>query len=180
MDIGGLFTPAFLYQTSGWIAVALYLISFQLLNPRKTIFLWGPADFLMAVHFFGIGAIIPMITAIGGTFRSLIAVYGSKRLLQVYIAVYLIVVSVCVYILAQAVEDYLTLVGTVFMCLSVLYQERFVLHRLFAFGHQSFWTAVFILIGSWPGLVLILCMMGSNVTGFARYCLEEKVRRRDG
>lgn len=166
-----LFAPI---QIPAWIAAVIYIVSYQRQSADKTILLWAPADFLMVVHFFYMGALFYLATAIGGIIRSLVAVYGSKKTLGYYLAFYLVVILSLFPFLMDGIKDYFAMVGTMCFCLSVWFKENYLLHRAFAFGHQANWIFAFFLLGSFGGLALIIFMFVSNVIGTGRYLLNKK------
>ena len=115
-----------------------------------------------------------MMTALGGTIRSLIGVYCQRRTLSIYLILYLVVLACAFPFLADGLKDYIAYLGTTFFSLSVWFKDSFIWHRVFAFAHQISWMLAFILLGSYGGLVLIFIMFSSNVVGTVRYILGNK------
>ena len=175
MDIlSEMFSPV---QLLAWGAACIYIISYQRQDANKTILLWAPADFLMAIHFIFMGAFLYLVTAVGGTIRSLIAVYCSKKVLKSYLIFYVLVVLAVFPFLLDGVKDYFAMAGTIFFSLSVWLKEKFIWHRIFAFGHQFSWIIAFTLLESYGGMALISFMFISNLIGTGRYLLTKKRNR---
>lgn len=169
-----IFSPV---QIPAWIAAVIYIASFQQQSSNKTIWLWIPADILMAVHFYFMSAPLLLMTAIGGTIRSLIALKCPRKTLLIYLLAYLAVIIPVFLFFGEGLQDYMVLIGTSFFCASVFAKEKFLWHRAFAFGHQLCWIIAFYLLGSYGGFALIIFMFISNITGTGRYVLANKNSR---
>ena len=127
----------------------------------------------MFAHFFFMGAPLFMVTALGGTIRSLMAIYAPRKALGAYLILYTILVIALAPVLGEGIKDVFAVIGTTCFCLSVWYKQNFLIHRAFAFGHQICWIVAFILLGSYGGLALISIMFLSNVIGTGRYILKQ-------
>lgn len=161
--------PFSFYQLIGWIPFFLFVISYQILDPRKTIFLWIPAGFLMGIHFYGIGAFVAMGIAWIAMLRDLAAVYGSKLVLRGAVISYLCFAWILFLSIGEAIDDLLVTIGTTFLTFSSFSRDYFWRHRLFAMLHQSFWMAGFVFMGSYAGFATVAFTFGSNIIGIIRY-----------
>ncbi len=161
-------------QLLAWASAVLYVLSYQQKTSQKTIIFWAPADVLMAIHFIFMSAPLFLITAIGGTFRSLIAVYLSKRSLGLYLIMYLVVLVAAYFLLSSGLKEAFAVFGTLSFSLSVWFKESFLWHRGFAFCHQLSWIAAYVLLESYGGLALMIFMFASNAIGTSRYLLNQK------
>lgn len=165
--------PFSFFQLIAWPAFFLYLMSYQLLDPRKTIRLWIPANIFMAVHFYGMGSIPALCIALGAMVRDSVAVYGSKKTLSYTLVAYVIYAWVAVLLSADAVQDYLVAVGTTFLSLATFNRDFFWRHRLFSACHQVMWFSAFVLMGSYAGVTQLAFLMTSNMVGMLRRFLQK-------
>lgn len=166
--------PFSFYQLMAWPALILFVASYQMHNPRKTILLWIPASLFMAVHFYGIGAIPALCIALGSTIRDSVSVYGPKKLLSYTIIAYVLYAWSATALSAHTALDYLPAIGTTFISMASLNRDCFWRHRMFAFGHQISWLTAFTFMGSYAGIAQILFVMQSNVIGIIRKVIKEK------
>ena len=161
-------------QVLAWGAALLLVISYQKQTANKTIFWWIPADVLMLAHFYFMGAPFFMLLAGGGLLRSIIALKFSHRTLLIYLAFYMFLLGVALLFIGDDFKDYIAFLGTSFFSLSVIFKQKFIWHRMFAFAHQACWIAAFIMLGSFGGLALISFMFISNAIGTTRYLINQR------
>lgn len=161
-------------QLLAWVAAIIYIISYQKQSADKTIKWWIPADILMVIHMFFMGAPLFILISIGGTLRSIISLQFSRKILKIYLAIYMLAVVCAFPFLGEGLRDIMGVIGTGFFSLSVLMKHNFIVHRLFALGHQLSWIGALSILGSFGGLALILFMLTSNVIGTGRYLLKKR------
>lgn len=128
----------------------------------------------MALHFYFMNAPLFMLTALGGTIRSLMAIYAPRKALGIYLVLYILALIAVFPFIGDGLKDYIAVAGTTFFCFSVWFKENFLAHRFFAFMHQISWIIAFILLGSYGGLALISVMFFSNIIGTGRYILKQR------
>lgn len=160
--------PFSFYQLMGWIAVGFYVASFQCLNPRRTILMCIPGNVAMSVHYIGMNSFTACALALGAIVRDSVGAFGSKRYLHMTIALYVVFIWLCCTFLATHLHDYLLTVGTTFTCMAALSRDNFWRYRFFSAVQQVFLFSGFLLMGSYPGMTMILLVMGSNITGIIR------------
>lgn len=161
--------PFTFYQLIGWVPFFIFLVSFQILDPKKTIFLWMIGGSFYALHYYGLNAFIPMWISIGGIARDFVAVYGSKRQLNFAVIIYIVFAWSLCLLYGTEVHDYLVALGTTCLTFSSFNRDHFWRQRVFALGHQGSWFLAFISMGSYAGLAMIICSFFSNIIGMARY-----------
>lgn len=161
--------PLSIWQLIGWAAVPIYIFSYQVLNPRRTILVQLPADILYLVHFWGLGAVLPMMISLASLPRNLAAVYGTKRQLHIVLALFVVYIWLCTAFLAEDWMDLAPAIGSSFLAGAVFFRDRFWPYRLCMAGFQIFWFSFFMIIGSYPGVFLISLTFSSNVIGMGRY-----------
>jgi len=160
--------PLSFYQIVAWPAFFLYLASYQMLDPRRTILLWLPANIFMSIHFYGMDSIPALCIALGAMVRDSVAVFGSERLLLMTIKSYMVYAWVAVIFFAKAPQDYLVAVGTTFLSIATFYRNVFWYHRLLSLCHQTMWLTAFLLMGSYAGIAQLVFLMTSNLVGMVR------------
>jgi hypothetical protein len=160
--------PFSVWQMVGWCAVPFYLISYQFLNPRHTILIHIPADLLYCVHFFGLSATLPMLISMTTVVRNLIGVYGSKKLMRWGLIGFVAFAWTCTAFLASSFVEVLPAIGATFRALSINYRDDFWRYRFCVGLFQIFYMAVFISIGSYPGIFLITLTLSSNIIGMVK------------
>ena len=161
-------------QLLAWASTVLYIISFQKQSSDKTIMLWAPADFLIAIHFYFMNAPLLMLIGLGAMVRSFVAIKYSQKTLGVFLVCYLIAIFIALFLLDTGLKDYMAVGATSCFCMSVFLKKSFVWHRTFAFANQACWTTAFILLGSWGGLAWGGAMFMSNLIGTMRYLRDQK------
>ncbi len=128
----------------------------------------------MVVHMFFMGAPLFILIAIGGTIRSIVTIRFSRKILKIYLVLYTLTIFCAFPFLGQGLMDVMGVVGTCFFSLSVLMKHHFIVHRLFALGHQICWVGALSILGSFGGLALIIFMLVSNVIGTGRYLFRRQ------
>ena len=116
-----------------------------------------------------------MMMALGSTIRSFIALKCSRKILGYYLIFYVLMIVIAMPFLAEGIKDYFGVVGTLAFCVSVWMKENFILHRMFAFAHQTCWIIAFIFLGSYGGLAFTVFIFVSNVIGTGRYLWTQKI-----
>lgn len=161
--------PLTFYQLMAWPPFLLYVISYQIFEPRKTIMLWIPASLFMAVHFYGLGAIPALCIVLGAIFRDCAAVYGSRRVLLVTTIIYLAYAWAVIFLLGVNIQDYLIGIGTLFLSFSTFFRDYYRQHRLLSMCNQIMWLVAFILMGSYGGIAQNIFILSSNIIGIIRH-----------
>lgn len=157
-----------LYEIFGWVAVCFYVLSFQSLNPKKTVFFWIPANSLMAVHYFGLGSFTACALAFGAIFRDVVAAYGAQKYLLPTLAIFTIYIWSVFFLFGEHSYDFLITLGTTFTGLAALSRDYFWRQRCFAFVQQIILFGGFYLLGSYPAMAFIALTFGSNLIGVVR------------
>ena len=166
--------PFTFYQLMAWPPFFLYIASYQVLTPRRTIMLWVPASLFMAVHFYGIGSITALFIVLGSIIRDYIAIFGSRKTLLITTISYVIYAWGIIILFADSTHDYLIGVGTIFLSLATIFREHFWQHRFFSMCNQGIWFIAFVLMGSYGGIAQNIAIMTSNIIGMVRYSKSNK------
>ncbi|MCB1783623.1 MAG: YgjV family protein [Alphaproteobacteria bacterium] len=155
-------------QVLGWGGAFLFIISFQLLNPRQTILLWVPGSILFAAHFYLLGSFIAMVTALLAVVRDLSACFLQKRPFHIILFLCLIMVWMVTFLMAEGWTDFLPALGNTFLSFASLNRDLFMRQRLFSAGHQVIWLVFGVFIGSYPLIFQCSFLLLSNVVGVFR------------
>jgi hypothetical protein len=172
--LAGFFDPLSIWQIAGWCAVPFYLISYQFISPRHTIMAHIPADILYCIHFLGLGATLPMLISMASVARNFIGVYGSKRLLNWGLIGFVAFAWICTAFLADHFLEILPAIGATFRALSINYRDDFWRYRACVAAFQITYFCVFLTIGSYPGVFLIMLTLTSNLIGMVKKMNQEK------
>lgn len=158
-------------QLFGWVAFVLYIVSYQILSPRRTVLTWGIANGFYAAHWFLIGAFPAMMIAIGACIRDTTSAFAPEKTVRIVLLLFVIYAWVSTIIMAEAPYDYLAAIGTTFLTIASYYgsQKRFYYQRNFSYGHQLSWLAYSFYTLSYPGIAQNILALGSNTVGIWRY-----------
>lgn len=168
--------PFSIWQILGWLAVPIYLLSYQLLNPKHTMAAHIPADILYTLHFFGLGAILPALIAGISPLRNVLGIFGSQRSLYLGLLVFTIYAWVCGFIVATDLLMFLPVLATTFKSIAILCRHSFWKYRFFLLLFQLLYLTVFIYIGSYAGTFLSTITLSSNLIGLIRYHYKPKIK----
>ena len=161
--------PFTFYQLMAWPPLFLYIASYQVLAPRKTIMLWIPASLFMAVHFYGMGATPALCIVLGSIIRDGVAIFGSRRALLITTLLYVVYAWGAIILFADNIQGYLMGIGTIFLSLATFFRDHFWRHRSFSMCNQGMWLLAFILMGSYGGIAQNILIIASNIIGMIRH-----------
>ena len=156
--------PFSFWQILGWIAVPIYLGSYQLFKPKHTMAAQIPADILYCLHFFGMGAVLPAMIAFVSPFRNLLAIKGSEKQLKIGLVVFLLYIWGCGYFFANNIFLILLVLGSTIKNTAYFFRDRFWGYRFSLFSFQILY----------PGSFLAAFNMASNVIGMIRYLFNQR------
>ncbi len=166
--------PFSIWQIIGWVSVACFVFSYQILEPRKTLLMVGISALVLLPHLYGINApLTTLVVILFGALRNFVAAFSkNEKWVKIVVVFNLFLVWMISFYIAQDVIDYLPPIASSFMSIASLFRDRFYTYRFFSIACQVTWVAVYLVIGSYAGLTLTLMSGTSNVIGVGRYILK--------
>lgn len=162
-------------QAIGLVGFVLYVSSFQILNPRKTIFFQALANFILIFHFWGLDRVFIAFLALTASLRDAGSASLEKAQHRPMMVGYFIALAAGTIFLADNYIDYLGVAGSVMSSSSQFFRSRFYVYRALMFMHQVFWLVVYVMIGSIPGVITMSGVFVSNIVGIVRYVRQQKL-----
>jgi len=164
--------PLSIWQILGWLAVPIYLGSYQLLKPKHTMAAHIPADILYALHFFGLGAILPALIAGASPLRNILGIFGTHKQLYSGLVIFTLYAWACGFIVATDLLMFIPVFATTFKSVAILHRHSFWKYRFFLLLFQLLYLVVFITVGSYAGTFLSSITLSSNLIGIGRYVFK--------
>lgn len=157
-------------QGLGVVGFAIYIASMQLLKPRQTVLAQAVADIFFVFHYWGLSQVFVVFLAGFAFFRDFGSAFlDSRKWHKVLLAVYLMALYSTAFFWADKVSDVLGLLGSTAITAAQFFRDRFYLYRGLSVIHQIFWTAVYVMIFSVPGVLFMASILISNIIGVIRY-----------
>lgn len=162
-------------QGLGLVGFIIYIASFQILSPRKTILVQAVSQPFHMAHFIGLGAWFLAVLGLMAALRDLVsALVDDKRLHRLCMLLYFVAIYGAGYFMVQATGDYMGLVGSTSSTISQFFRERFYAYRGLMLLHNIMWLGAYVYAGSIPGAVVMLGITASNVFGIIRFMRADR------
>lgn len=168
--------PFSFYQLIGWLALLCYITAYQMEKPRDMIRCYVPADILSSVQLYGLNSYTAMTISIAALVRNVAGGWGGNRTMKAAVTIFLIFIwSLTVYMEA-GIYEVGAAIGSTLRSLSVWHRDKFFLCRLLTMGFQILWLALYISIGSYSGVTMMLLTLTSNFVGTFRHGSVTKLK----
>ena len=156
---------------AGYIGLLFFVFSFQAQTVRKTSLMQSPADLSYSAHFFMLGSAVGGFTCLAASLRDLVMALAPRRVLGYALGIYVILIWSIAFFTFQSWVSFLPAWGTSLACFSMYFTNRFILSRIIVYLVQILWLLFFVSLGSLPGIINGVLMIGSNTIGLVRHII---------
>ncbi|MDB2682938.1 YgjV family protein [Alphaproteobacteria bacterium] len=156
-------------QLAGWFGAFIYIASLQVLDSRKTIFFWIPADLLYAVHYFMLGSVTAGIIAVVAAVRDGAGFYAPEKALKYALVFCFLAVWILGLMTLQYWYEVFPIFGGTFVIVGTVFRNSFMIHRVLYIAHNVSWLCFGVFIMSYPLITVCLLLIISNCISIWRY-----------
>lgn len=161
-------------QVFGLIALGIFVVSFQMKDPRKSQLLFVPGNIAYGLQYIFLGSLAGGIILFSAAIRDGAGVYASSRLLKFFVVLHLVIAVLTLVLLGKSWAEWLILLSAILSGLAALYRDNFLRFRLFILGRQFSILAFNLWIGAIVAVGHVLFTLTSNLIGLYRYQYKGK------
>lgn len=160
-----------LIQLIGFIALCFMVAVFQANKRKQLLIRQVTAALLFALHFMLLGAATGAVMNLIGAARSYTFLKLDKNREVKYLLVFILLFTMATFLSSQGLKSLLPLAGMIFGTIA-FWQKKPKQIRLIALLASPPWFIYSLISGSYPGMLVELIVMSSNLTGIYRHDIK--------
>jgi lysylphosphatidylglycerol synthetase-like protein (DUF2156 family) len=152
-------------QSLGFVAFAIFIVSYQIKDPRKTQLWFAPGNLTYGLQYFLMGHLSPALIISAAAVRDVMAAKASDRALKIASVIYLCWAWGVTIALAREWQEGLMAVSGTISTVAALMRGHFYRFRFLLMGRQSVVLCFNAWIGTWGGIIHLVFTLASNIIG---------------
>ena len=156
-------------QFLGFVSFAIFMIAYQVQDPKKTQLIFAPGTFVYGLQYFLLGSLGGAIVMFASSVRDISAYFLSGKILKILTIVHLFFIWSVAFVFNGEWLEYAAVLGASISTLAILFRDHYYKYRGMLALRQSLWLVFNGWIGSWGGVLHLAFTLLSNLVGVLRY-----------